>query len=136
MLDSQDIELLQNMITLTINQTITEQFKQHFEENNKEWDSKLEDRFKLHFEENNRDWDSKLERILDKRFAQSENMLLDELDRLETRLTKRIDKLQKDVEGLNEFYRISLLEKGNYQLLEKRVDSLEGRMDTIEKTIA
>ena len=63
-------------------------------------------------------------------------MLLDELDRLETRLTKRIDKLQKDVEGLNEFYRISLLEKGNYQLLEKRVDSLEGRMDTIEKTIA
>ncbi len=43
----------------------------------------------------------------------------------EIRLGRRIDKLQKNMDELNEFYRISLLEKGNLQLLEQRVHSLE-----------
>jgi len=52
-------------------------------------------------------------------------MILEELDRVEIRLGRRIDKLQKNMDKLNEFYRISLLEKGNLQLLEQRVNSLE-----------
>ncbi len=43
----------------------------------------------------------------------------------EIRLGRRIDKLQKNMDELNEFYRISLLEKGNLQLLEQRLNSLE-----------
>ena len=181
MLDSQDIKLLQNMITTTIAQELDkrfneqnrkweqkldkrfdeqdrkweqkldkrfdeqdkkwdlkleQQFKKRFDEQDKKWDLKLEQQFKKRFDEQDKKWNINLHRILDQRFAESENMILEELDRVEIRLGRRIDNLQKSMDAVNEFYRISLLEKGNLQLLEERVDSLENRLAVVEKTIA
>lgn len=128
MLDSQDIKLLQNMITTTIAQELDKRFN----EQNRKWEQKLDKRF----DEQDKKWNINLHRILDQRFAESENMILEELDRVEIRLGRRIDNLQKSMDAVNEFYRISLLEKGNLQLLEERVDSLENRLAVVEKTIA
>lgn len=147
MLDSQDIKLLQNMITTTIAQELDKRFNEQnrkweqkldkrFDEQDKKWDLKLEQQFKKRFDEQDKKWDINLHSILDQRFAESENMILEELDRVEIRLGRRIDNLQKSMDAVNEFYRISLLEKGNLQLLEERVDSLENRLAVIEKTIA
>ena len=128
MLDSQDIKLLQNMITTTIAQELDKRFN----EQNRKWEQKLDKRF----DEQDKKWNINLHRILDQRFAESENMILEELDRVEIRLGRRIDNLQKSMDAVDEFYRISLLEKGNLQLLEERVDSLENRLAVVEKTIA
>ena len=162
MLDSQDIKLLQNMITTTIAQELDKRFNEQnrkweqkldkrfdeqdrkweqkldkrFDEQDKKWDSKLEQQFKKRFDEQDKKWDINLHSILDQRFAESENMILEELDRVEIRLGRRIDNLQKSMDAVDEFYRISLLEKGNLQLLEERVDSLENRLAVVEKTIA
>ena len=162
MLDSQDIKLLQNMITTTIAQELDKRFNEQnrkweqkldkrfdeqdrkweqkldkrFDEQDKRWDLKLEQQFKKRFDEQDKKWDINLHSILDQRFAESENMILEELDRVEIRLGRRIDNLQKSMDAVNEFYRISLLEKGNLQLLEERVDSLENRLAVVEKTIA
>ena len=162
MLDSQDIKLLQNMITTTIAQELDKRFNEQnrkweqkldkrfdeqdrkweqkldkrFDEQDKKWDLKLEQQFKKRFDEQDKKWDINLHSILDQRFAESENMILEELDRVEIRLGRRIDNLQKSMDAVNEFYRISLLEKGNLQLLEERVDSLENRLAVVEKTIA
>ena len=162
MLDSQDIKLLQNMITTTIAQELDKRFNEQnrkweqkldkrfdeqdrkweqkldkrFDEQDKKWDLKLEQQFKKRFDEQDKKWNINLHRILDQRFAESENMILEELDRVEIRLGRRIDNLQKSMDAVNEFYRISLLEKGNLQLLEERVDSLENRLAVVEKTIA
>ena len=97
MLDTKDIELLQNIIVTTMNQQFSEQ-------------------------------DKKWETILDQRFAESENLVLEELDRVETRLTRRMDKMQDNLDDLNRLCRILLLEKGNYELLERRVATLESRV--------
>lgn len=143
MLDSQDIKLLQNMITTTIAQELDKRFNEQnrkweqkldkrFDEQDRKWEQKLDKRF----DEQDKKWNINLHRILDQRFAESENMILEELDRVEIRLGRRIDNLQKSMDAVNEFYRISLLEKGNLQLLEERVDSLENRLAVIEKTIA
>ena len=162
MLDSQDIKLLQNMITTTIAQELDKRFNEQnrkweqkldkrfdeqdrkweqkldkrFDEQDKKWDLKLEQQFKKRFDEQDKKWNINLHRILDQRFAESENMILEELDRVEIRLGRRIDNLQKSMDAVDEFYRISLLEKGNLQLLEERVDSLENRLAVVEKTIA
>ncbi|MDD7025612.1 MAG: hypothetical protein PUI46_00700 [Lachnospiraceae bacterium] len=143
MLDSQDIKLLQNMITTTIAQELDKRFNEQnrkweqkldkrFDEQDRKWEQKLDKRF----DEQDKKWNINLHRILDQRFAESENMILEELDRVEIRLGRRIDNLQKSMDAVNEFYRISLLEKGNLQLLEERVDSLENRLAVVEKTIA
>ena len=143
MLDSQDIKLLQNMITTTIAQELDKRFNEQnrkweqkldkrFDEQDRKWEQKLDKRF----DEQDKKWNINLHSILDQRFAESENMILEELDRVEIRLGRRIDNLQKCMDAVNEFYRISLLEKGNLQLLEERVDSLENRLAVVEKTIA
>ncbi|MCI5584561.1 MAG: hypothetical protein MR383_03275 [Lachnospiraceae bacterium] len=143
MLDSQDIKLLQNMITTTIAQELDKRFNEQnrkweqkldkrFDEQDRKWEQKLDKRF----DEQDKKWNINLHRILDQRFAESENMILEELDRVEIRLGRRIDNLQKSMDAVDEFYRISLLEKGNLQLLEERVDSLENRLAVVEKTIA
>ena len=130
-----------------ITTTIAQELDKRFNEQNRKWEQKLDKRFdeqdrkweqKLdkRFDEQDKKWDINLHSILDQRFAESENMILEELDRVEIRLGRRIDNLQKSMDAVDEFYRISLLEKGNLQLLEERVDSLENRLAVVEKTIA
>ena len=127
MLDTKDIELLQNIIVTTMNQQFSEQDKkwetildQRFTQQNERWETILDQRFALQ--------DKRWETILDQRFAESENLVLEELDRVETRLTRRMDKMQDNLDDLNRLCRILLLEKGNYELLERRVATLESRV--------
>ena len=116
MLDAKDIELLQNIIITTMDQ----QFDKRFTIQDEKWEAILDKRFAMQ--------DKKWEAILDKRFAESENLLLEELDRVENRLTRRMDKMQENLDELGQFYRILLLEKGNFELLERRVAALENRV--------
>lgn len=127
MLDTKDIELLQNIIVTTMNQQFSEQDKkwetildQRFTQQNESWETILDQRFALQ--------DKRWKDILDQRFAESENLVLEELDRVETRLTRRMDKMQDNLDDLNRLCRILLLEKGNYELLERRVATLESRV--------
>ncbi len=142
MLDTKDIELLQNIIVTTMNQQFSEQDKkwetildQRFALQNERWETILDQRFT----QQNESWetildqrfalqDKRWETILDQRFAESENLVLEELDRVETRLTRRMDKMQDNLDDLNRLCRILLLEKGNYELLERRVATLESRV--------
>ncbi|MCI6811035.1 MAG: hypothetical protein MR922_01305 [Lachnospiraceae bacterium] len=172
MLDTKDIELLQNIIVTTMNQQFSEQDKkwetildqrftlqderwetildQRFAQQNERWETILDQRFALQdkrwetildqrFALQNERWETILdqrftqqneswETILDQRFAESENLVLEELDRVETRLTRRMDKMQDNLDDLNRLCRILLLEKGNYELLERRVATLESRV--------
>ena len=127
MLDTKDIELLQNIIVTTMNQQFSEQDKkwetildQRFTQQNESWETILDQRFALQ--------DKRWKDILDQLFAESENLVLEELDRVETRLTRRMDKMQDNLDDLNRLCRILLLEKGNYELLVRRVATLESRV--------
>ena len=157
MLDTKDIELLQNIIVTTMNQQFSEQDKkwetildQRFTQQNESWETILDQRFALQNERwetildqrfalQDKKWETILDQrfalqdkrwkdILDQLFAESENLVLEELDRVETRLTRRMDKMQDNLDDLNRLCRILLLEKGNYELLERRVATLESRV--------
>lgn len=130
MLDSQDIELLQTLIVAPLNKRIDrleerfDQIDERFAQQDKRWEKILDERFAQQ--------DKRWEKILDERIYRSECMLLEEMDRLETRLTKRLDKMQVNLDALNQVYRIDLIERGNYRLLEERVTSLEKRVSAID----
>lgn len=73
-------------------------------------------------------------------------MILEELDRVQINLEKKIDKVEKNLDELNQYYRITKLENDNTAILLKMIqdqsktledqatsiDSLSKRVDVLE----
>ena len=79
------------------------------------------------------------ESILDKvdeRLARSETFILDEIERTRDILEGKIEKVQKNLDELNQYYRITKLENDNMALLLKMIDELSRRVEELEKRTA
>lgn len=83
------------------------------------------------------------EKKMEKVVTQSENLILEELERTRNILEQNINAVQKNVDELNQYYRITKLENDNTSLLlkmtndlSKRLEEVERRTDEIEKRTA
>lgn len=76
-----------------------------------------------------------METIIDKRITESENLILKEMDRVQMNLTNKINEVQKNLDELNQYYRITKLENDNTALLLKMIDALPKRAEELEKKI-
>ena len=76
------------------------------------------------------------EKRMDAKLAKSENLILEEMERTRNILEKRIDKVQKNLDELNQYYRITKLENDNTSLLLKMIDELSRRVEELEKRTA
>lgn len=74
--------------------------------------------------------------IIEEKVSQSENMILDEIDRVQEILQQHIDAVGKNLEELQQYYRITKLENDNTTLLLKMVDELSRRVSELEKRTA
>ena len=72
---------------------------------------------------------------MDTRFRESENMILEELDRVQTNLEKRIDKVQKNLDELNQYYRITKLGNDNTAILLKMIQDQDKTIQDQAKSI-
>jgi hypothetical protein len=72
---------------------------------------------------------------MDTRFRESENMILEELDRVQINLEKRIDKVQKNLDELNQYYRITKLENDNTAILLKMIQDQDKTIQDQAKSI-
>ncbi len=73
---------------------------------------------------------------VDERLLKSENLLLDELERTKNILDSRIDKVQKNIDDLNQYYKITKLETDNTALILKMIEGLSKRVEELEKRTA
>ena len=80
--------------------------------------------------------EKKMEAMMDTRFAESENLILEEVERTRSILEKHIGKVQKNLDELNQYYRITKLENDNTALLLKMIDELTKRVEELEKKSA
>ena len=102
MLDQKDIQLLEKMFEKSqqnIINTVDEKITHSETRILKEVDNKItasETRMQKEF-------DTKM----DERFTNSENMILREMDRMQERMDKRMDDIQRNIDELNQYYRIS-----------------------------
>ena len=62
----------------------------------------------------------------------SENLLLEEMERTRTILENKIDKIQKNVDNLNQYYQIAKLENDNLRLVIESVQNLTKRVEVLE----
>jgi hypothetical protein len=66
----------------------------------------------------------------------SENLVLGELERVQTSITAKIDKIQKNIEDLQQYYKITKLENDNTALLLEMIRDLSKRIEELEKKTA
>lgn len=88
------------------------------------------------FDQKLADMQVSLKQCIEDRASQTENTLLDEMDRYDRKYEQRFHKLENDVEILNSFYRISRNENQNFQILLKITDDLNRRLTIVEQQIA
>ena len=68
--------------------------------------------------------------------VETENLVLDELGRTQEYLDKRIGDIQKDLEELQQYYRITKLEKDNTTLLLKMIETLQKDVEKLKQNRA
>ena len=73
---------------------------------------------------------------INSRAIETEKFLLDEIERRHKHLEEQMKKVQKNLEDLDSYYRITKLENDNTSLLLKMVDSLSKRVEELEKRTA
>lgn len=77
-----------------------------------------------------------IESVIDERLSKTENFMLDEIGRTQVYLENKINKVQKNLEELNQYYRITKLENDNTALLLKMIDELSKRVEELERKTA
>ena len=75
--------------------------------------------------------ESKMESLI----HESENMVLGELDRVQVNLGKRIDKVEQNLDELNQYYRIIKLDHDNTAILLKTIGDHEKSIDALSKRV-
>lgn len=80
--------------------------------------------------------EERIEARMDIRFAESENLILGELDRVQMKLQGQMDQLQRKIDELTEYYRIKKLDDVNGALLLQMIQELEERVKALEKKSA
>lgn len=79
---------------------------------------------------------SQIESTMDNRFSQSENLVLSELERTRAIVENKVETVQKNLDQLKEYYRITKLENDNTSLLLQIVSDLQKRVSELEKRSA
>ena len=135
MLEQKDLEVLQSMMESVLERRLGETTKsiestmeRRLEETTKSIESTMERRLG--------ETTKSIESTMDHRLAESENLILEEMERTRGMLDDEIKQLQKNLEELNQYYKISKLEGDNTALFLKIVEGLSKRVDELERKTA
>ncbi len=120
MLEQKDLEMLKGVMESVVRESESKIIA--------EMDAKMDARFQ--------ESENKIIAEMDARFRESENMILEDLDRVHINLGNRIDKVQKNLDELNQYYRITKLENDNTAILLKMIQdqdkTIQGQTEMIQ----
>ena len=157
MLDPKDFEALQKMMESVVGARVTEsetRMDARIAESEARMDARIaesEARMETMLDARIAESEARMETMLDARIAESEarmesmltvkikeaeNLLLEEIDRTQTKLENKINLLNENLDKLEQYYRISKLENDNTTVLLKLMEGLAKRVEDLEKKIA
>ena len=76
-----------------------------------------------------------MENVVGSKIAESENLLLEKMDRMQTNLSNRIDKIDQRLDSMQHDVNTCRLEAGTLDLLLKRIDRLESQVEELRARI-
>lgn len=74
--------------------------------------------------------------IMKEELKDSENLVLGEVDRVHGIMIENIERVQKNLDELKQYYRIERLEKENTELLLQMIRGLQKEVDELKQKIA
>ena len=126
MLEKKDLEMIKDVVG-TIVQESESKMVARIQESIQESESKMVARI----QESENKMESKMKSLI----HESENTVLGELDRVQINLGKRIDKVEKNLDELNQYYRITKLENDNTAILLKMINDQSKTLEYQSKTL-
>ena len=160
MLEQRDLEAIALLLDSKLEKS-NEQMKGYIDERFSEYNKKVDERFSEYdkkldgrFSEYDKKLDgrfSEYDKKLDQRFEKSEqsmkefirdqitnseSFLLEEMERMNNATNARIDLMQKNIDELTQYYRITKLENDNTTLLLRMVTRLQEDVEELKKKTA
>ena len=69
---------------------------------------------------------------IDEKFTNFENVILRKLDRIQERMDKRMDDIQRNIDELNQYYRISKMESDKTSVLLQMYSDMQKQIAEIQ----
>lgn len=91
---------------------------------------------RVEFQQNLEKTEKNILEVLRKEIRASENSTLEEVDRLQEIMERRIGEVNEKIENVERYYRISRLENDNTTLVLQIVEDYGRRLEKIERVIA
>lgn len=146
MLEPKDLEAIALLLdekleknNISMKTYIDERFEEYdkrmdkrFEENNASMKEYMDEQFK----ENNVSMKEFVRDEIVKQITKSESFLLEEMERMNKSTDSKIEYLQKKIDDLTQYYRITKLENDNTTLLLQLVSRLQEDVEELKKKIA
>ena len=142
MLDPKDFEALQKMMESVVGARVTEsetRMDARIAESEARMDARIaesEERMETMLDTRIAKSEARMESMLTVKIKEAENLLLEEIDRTQTKLENKINLLNENLDKLEQYYRISKLENDNTTVLLKLMEGLAKRVEDLEKKIA
>ncbi len=146
MLDPKDFEALQKMMESVVGARVTEsetRMDARIAESEARMETMLDDilaeseaRMETMLDTRIAKSEARMESMLTVKIKEAENLLLEEIDRTQTKLENKINLLNENLDKLEQYYRISKLENDNTTVLLKLMEGLAKRVEDLEKKIA
>ena len=131
MLDPKDFEALQKMMESVVGARVTES-ETRMDARIAESEARMETMLDTRIAKS----EARMESMLTVKIKEAENLLLEEIDRTQTKLENKINLLNENLDKLEQYYRISKLENDNTTVLLKLMEGLAKRVEDLEKKIA
>ena len=120
MLEQRDLEAIASLLDSKLEKN-NEQMKRYIDER---------------FEKNNESMKEFVRQEVAAQITRSESFLLEEMDRMNKSTNSKIDFLQKKIDDLTQYYRVTKLENDNTTLILQLVSRLQRDVEELKKKIA
>ena len=149
MLDKNDVQVIKGILKEQLTEQfaeykreMTEQFAEHkremteqFAEHKKETSEQIAE-YKKENESQIKSLEKRIADRIETRARKTERMLIGEMERYHEIYTTRMNRIEKDVADIKQYYRIYKLESSNTDLLYNMVDDLQNRVERLEVLMA
>ena len=96
-------------------------------------DEKLDAKLNPKFEKFGKELEERIDKKIEARAIKTESMLLDEIDRMKKHLDTKIDRLDKNVEEMKQYYRIERIDNQTITVMMRSIEELRQDVDELKE---
>lgn len=137
-MDNENLQTLKSLMSEILDEKL-HNFENRMDEKLDNLESRMDeklDNLESRMDETLDNLENRMINTMDVKLRDSENLLLEEMERTRTILENKISDVQKNIDDLNQYYRVARLESDNLSLVIGTVQNLTKRVEELERKTA